>query len=269
MDKDIQVSVPAQTGVNNITEFFNTQRLTEMARMAESFAKSGAFGADIKGNGYAALVKIQAGFEMGMAPMEAMNSLYIVNGHVSIYGSAMVKRLRRFGWTLKYDDQPKSCTVTVKKGDEEYSFTSTEDMMVKSQAYKFAPMEKLRYHAISRIIRFNIPEVMDAGITYLKEEIEDMPMAEIKEVEASFSLDEALAKVIEAKTGDELQAAILEINKSQGVTAEQRDEVMKAIKEKMSQLKKATESQPRAEEVKAAEKLEEETFVDEAQTQIQ
>jgi len=157
---------------SDIAIHFETQRLAEMGRMAEAFHKAGCFGSDVK-NAYQALVKIQAGFEMGIPPMEAMNSLYIVNGHITIWGVAMIKRLKKFGWQVSYDDKPGECTVTIKKGDEVYSEKALASDVKKTGAYSFAPKQKLRYHAISQLIRFSVPEVLDAGISYLKEDAED------------------------------------------------------------------------------------------------
>lgn len=157
---------------SDIAIHFETQRLAEMGRMAEAFHKAGCFGSDVK-NAYQALVKIQAGFEMGIPPMEAMNSLYIVNGHIAIWGVAMIKRLKKFGWQVSYDDKPGECVVTIKKGDEVYSEKALASDVKKTGAYSFAPKQKLRYHAISQLIRFSVPEVLDAGISYLKEDAED------------------------------------------------------------------------------------------------
>ncbi|TXH08061.1 MAG: hypothetical protein E6R04_11595 [Spirochaetes bacterium] len=175
-NSNLPVTAPT---ANQIASFFDTERLTQMSKMAEAFAKSGAFGKDVA-NGYVALAKIQAGFEMGMAPMEAMNSLYIVNGHISIWGTAQSRLLKRKGYKLQYEDkddekgQPIECKVTVSKGDEVYIYTAMASEVKDKQGYKIAPKNKLRWHGLGQIIRFDIPEVMDAGISYLAEEVEDM-----------------------------------------------------------------------------------------------
>jgi len=177
----IQSTNPQGTA-DQISTYFQKDRLTNMLTLANEFFKSGCFGSDVK-NTHQALVKIQTGLEMGMAPMESMNSLYIVNGRVNIYGSAMTKKLRKAGWTIsdEYDDDanPKLCTVTVSKGDESYSYPSTllELEKLNSQAAKKAPKDKLFWHGVVRIIRKYIPEVLDQGVVYLAEEAEFMEAA--------------------------------------------------------------------------------------------
>ncbi len=177
----IQSANPEGTA-NKISTYFQKDRIANMLTMADQFFKSGCFGGDVK-NTHQALVKIQTGLEMGMAPMESMNSLYIVNGKVNIYGSAMTKKLRQAGWTIsdEYDDDanPKLCKVTVSKGEESYSYESTllELEKLNSQAAKKAPKDKLFWHGVGRIIRKYIPEVLDSGVIYLAEEAEFMDAA--------------------------------------------------------------------------------------------
>ena len=130
--------------MNDIDLFYNSDRLNLMVLMAREFSKSKAFGAD-SSTPEAILVKMQPGIEMGMAPMEAMNSLYIINGHVTIYGMAMAKRIREAGWKIEYlNETPEACTVKVTKEVETYEYTSTIQELNKlnSKAVKFAPKEK-------------------------------------------------------------------------------------------------------------------------------
>ena len=181
--------------MQDIDLFYNSDRLNLMVLMAREFSKSGAFGGDCK-TPEAILVKMQAGIEMGMAPMEAMNSLYIINGHVTIYGMAMAKRIREAGWKIEYlNETPEACTVKVTKEVEVYEYTSTIQELNKlnSKAVKFAPKEKLRWHALGRILRFNIPEVM-GSISYLKEEMEDVEIKEkpIQSVKKVFEVETVL-----------------------------------------------------------------------------
>lgn len=229
---------------SEVAVHFDSIRLQEMGKMAEAFHRAGCFGSDVK-NPYQALVKIQAGFEMGIPPMEAMNSLYIVNGHITIYGVAMSKRLRTKGWTISYDDKPDSCTVTIKKGEEAYSYTANSGELTKSQAFKFAPKEKLRWHALSRLIRFHVPEVLDAGVSYLKEEIEDLDLPGVKVVEMpngsapSLSAEEIGKKVNAAKSVQELEG-IVKIAVQSNLLKEEKKSLMVLV----AKVKKSLEDLP-------------------------
>jgi len=204
--------------LNQVAQFFDTERFQSMAKMAEAFAKSGAFGRDVP-NGYVALAKIQAGLEMGLPPMEAMNSLYIVNGHIGPYGAAQSKMLRKKGWALKYEDKedekgnPVACTVTVSKDGEVHTYTAKASELTKSNAFKIAPKNKLRWHGLGQIIRFEIPEVTDAGMMYLAEELEDLEPAKMQvsnvvgaDAEPQLSATDWMKKINESQDMQELNS---------------------------------------------------------------
>ena len=227
---------------SQIATFFEAERLNQMHKLATYFHQAGCFGADVK-NPQQALVKIQAGFEMGMAPMEAMNSLYIVNGKLTIYGMAMSKRLRLKGWRIAYDEsKPGETTVTISKSDEMYSYTATLEELKKlrSKAADFAAKDKLKWHALSRLIRFYVPEVLEAGVAYLKEEIEDMPPApgisvmDMPSDAVIIDADTILKQIEEAKELEELQQIAESIDK---LTGEELKNVREAIIKKREQLK--------------------------------
>ena len=177
-------SIDANGGIVNgdiIAAQFNRHRMTCMLTMAKQFAASGAMRPDIN-NLEKVFVILQTGFEMGMKPMESINSFYIVKGAVKPFASFWPRRLRQFGWQIQYDDKngadgkPESCTVTIshqKNGKK--SFTAhKKDIPSKSQAINFAPFEKLRYHALSRIVQFEVPEIMSSVVLLTDE---DMPPA--------------------------------------------------------------------------------------------
>lgn len=190
----------------NLDTYYNADRLNMMVKMANEFAKSQAFGADCK-TPQAILVKMQAGIEMGMAPMEAMNSLYIINGHVTIYGMAMAKRIRESGWKIDYiNETEKQVTVKVTKEDETHEYTATLEELNKlnSRAAKFAPKEKLRWHALGRILRFNIPEVMGGSVSYIKEEMEDIVVKEKPAVQKVFEVEEPQATPVDPETFEDI-----------------------------------------------------------------
>lgn len=71
------------------------------------------------------LFGLQAGYEMGMQPVESLQSLTIVNGTISLWGKAVPKRLRLHGWSLKFeeggDGDDQYCQATITKGEETYT----------------------------------------------------------------------------------------------------------------------------------------------------
>jgi len=162
--------------------YFQQARIQQQLAVATHFFNAKCFGGGVQ-NPEQLFVLIQAGAEMNMGPMEAVNSLYIVNGKITIYGMAMTKRLREAGWKITYDEsKPNETTATIIKGDEQYSYTATAKDLINSRAYKLAPKDKLKWHAISRLIRFYVPEITGGTISYIKEEIEDLPGFEMPQV---------------------------------------------------------------------------------------
>jgi hypothetical protein len=127
------------------------------------------------------------GREMGMKPFDAVNSLYIVNGAVRIYGKALAGQMRKHGFSVAYKDETvTSATAVVTKGDESFQETFTFEEAEKSKYtkdkngnLKFGWYEgvnrklKLRYGALNMIIRTYIPEVLGltAGIVEVDEDV--------------------------------------------------------------------------------------------------
>lgn len=163
------------TKASELSMHFEATRLNQMYNLAKQFHSAGCFGSDVK-NPEQALVKIQAGFEIGLAPVEAMNSLYIVKGKITMWGAALAKRLRQFGWHIDYQEENQNqVTAVITQGTESHKYTATVEEVRKlnSEALKFATKDKLRWHALGRLVRFSVPEVLGASANYLKEEVDD------------------------------------------------------------------------------------------------
>ena len=164
---------------SSIRQFFDPTHIDQILSLAQKFYEAKCFGSDVQ-NAAQALVKIQAGYEMGIPPVEAMNSLYIIKGKITMWGAAMTKRLRQNGWEIEYEDEktPKntwaSSTATITKGDKTYSYKATADEVEKGLGWKLSPLNKLRFHAIGQLIKFHVPEILDAGVYYSAEEIQDL-----------------------------------------------------------------------------------------------
>lgn len=167
------LTVTPKLDITEPTEFLNPIVWGQMKAMASSFVKSGAL--PKSENDFTVLMKIQAGYEMGMKPLEAVKSFYFVNGTMNIFGSATMRRLREHGWKISYKDEPNKCTVTVAKGDETYTETLTFEEAEKSgwtrgtQGLKPGWFEgvnrrlKLRYGAVSILLKTYLPEVLGSA----------------------------------------------------------------------------------------------------------
>ena len=132
--------------------------------MARQFTASGAF-PNQKPEQIYTLMK--AGNEMGMKPLESLSSLYILKGKIEPYGKGMIAILTKKGYRLKYTNEtPTSCTVTAsneKEGFEGSETVTTDDPIIKkSNAFKIAPKNKLRFHAIRMLLNFQLPHLISS-----------------------------------------------------------------------------------------------------------
>jgi len=155
-------------------EYYNPAKWEVMKKMAEDMVRSGAL--PKTDNAYTVLMKLQAGREMGLKPIEAVKSFYIVNGILNIYGSAVTRRLREHGWRIKFDDKFNACTATVSKEDESYTDTLTFEEAKKSGwTESFGKLKpgwvdginrktKLRYGVLSLIIKTCLSEVLGSAV---------------------------------------------------------------------------------------------------------
>ena len=179
------------------TSAFNPIVYSQMKQLATDLILGGATSADAK-TPEQLVVKLQAGFELGMTPVESLNSLYIVSGRVTIWGAALIKRLRIAGWSVNYKDEtPEKCTIVVSKGDDfiedTFYFKDAQDSGYTSGqsglkvGWKLGQNRKLkmRYGAASQLVKTYLPEVLGtiAGIAEVDEDAPN-PIESVEEKKA-------------------------------------------------------------------------------------
>lgn len=215
-DSQLEVrDVSLQEARTTPTDIFNPVAWQQMKGMATAFAASGALPRDMNANKLVLL--IQAGYEMGMKPVEAIKSFYFVNGILTIFGAATIRRLREHGWRIKYvesDADGGSCTATVTKRHsaddiEEYTDTFTyKDAEASGWTKGSKPgwllganrKNKLRYGVISKIIKTYIPEVLGSAVD-ISEIAEDASVVAVKGGRIA-NLPDPKAAVAEPQEGD-------------------------------------------------------------------
>lgn len=159
------------------TNFLDPNVYIQLKALAQDFIASKAI-PSVWNSAEQVLVGLQTGAEMGMKPMEAMNSLYPVNGAINVWGKATTRRLKEHGWKIEYSDEDQTkCTATVSKGDESY----TETFLFKDAELSgytkdnggrlkigwregMNRRKKLRYGVLSLIISTYIPEVLGSAM---------------------------------------------------------------------------------------------------------
>jgi len=168
------------------TNFLDPNVYMQLKALSQDFINSKAIPSVWK-SATQVLVGLQTGAEMGMKPMEAMNSLYPVNGAINVWGKATIRRLKEHGWTIEYTDETEdSCTATVTKGDEThkevFNFSEAEASgYTRDNSGKLKigwkpginRLKKMRYGVISLIISTYIPEVLGSamGIVEVSEDM--------------------------------------------------------------------------------------------------
>lgn len=192
----------------NATSFLDPNVYTQMKALANDFIASEAI-PSVWTSAQQVLVGLQTGIEMGMKPMEAMNSLYPVNGSINVWGKATTRRLKEHGWTIAYSKESQdACTATVTRGNESYTETFkfadaelsgyTKDRYGKLKIGWTPGMnrrKKLRYGVLALIISTYIPEVLGSaiGIVEVSEDY-DIGSNKSRYVENSFDDKKELLK---------------------------------------------------------------------------
>lgn len=132
-------------------------------KLAEHLVNSGALPSKRAEHAY---IIMKAGEEMGMKPLEAMRSLYIVNGQISAWGKGMISILTKNGYEIDYSNESSmGVDVTISKGLFLQSYRvdrKSEEALQKSKAMSFASKNKMRYHGVRQIINFHLPHLFGA-----------------------------------------------------------------------------------------------------------
>ena len=145
------------------------QSLDEALRFAEVLAQSSIVPKDFQGNPGNILVAVQWGMELGLQPMQAMQSIAVINGRPALWGDAVIA-LVRSSPACEYiyeTDDGHTATIRVKRrGEEEQVRTfSMDDAKAAGLAGKTGPwtqypkrMRQMRARAFA--LRDVFPDVL-------------------------------------------------------------------------------------------------------------
>lgn len=141
--------------------------LDQAYRYAQALAQSNLLPKDLFGKPANVLTIILYGQQLNLTPMQAIQSIYVVNGRPSMSGQLWLSKVREAGHRVKVSDHtPKSCTVTITRGDtaEEHTETFTWDEAVTAKltgkdVWKSYPKRMLLWRAVSNCATVICPEV--------------------------------------------------------------------------------------------------------------
>ena len=150
------------------------------------------------------LVALEAGREIGIAPINALNSFYIINGKITIYGDTAIAVVLRDGHKIDWGKcDANEANVTITRGDNAKSmtakFTYADAQRKKLDVYsdgrknpfwqKF-PENMLKFKAFGSIARFIVADSL-RGMT-IKEELDGGSIDETPIIEAPAKKQEAI-----------------------------------------------------------------------------
>jgi hypothetical protein len=214
---------------------------TEIMSIGKAFAESGMF-PDTK-SAAQAIVKIQAGQEIGIPPFAAMSGIHIIQGKPTIGAGIMASIVKGSG---KYDyrvveSTDKVCSIDFYQGKEKIgnsTFTIEDAKKALTKNLDKFPKNMLFARAMSNGVKWYTPDVF-SGPVYVPEEmtapITEDAKAEVVEVTTP---EQALHMIDQATTVD----AIGIIFKSLPIELQKNNDIIQFCKEKKTQLTK-TENQ--------------------------
>lgn len=158
--------------------------------LGKVFAESGLF-PDIK-SASQGLVKILAGKELGLSPIQSLNSFYFVNGRIGIVSQtmgALIKNSKKYEYETK-EHTNETCKIAFYKiidGKKELLGESVFGKVEAARAgvinkdnYKNYPMNMYFARALANGARWYCPDVISAF--YIVEELQDLTPEKKEEV---------------------------------------------------------------------------------------
>lgn len=155
----------------NALAHMSTEQLKYIA--ATDFVPKG-----LRGNMPAILACVATGRELGLADMESLRSIHIIDGKATMSAELMVKLVRRRGHSISGSFGDGQVTVTGRRADtdDEMAVTWTRDMatragLVTKDNWKRYPEAMLWARAASQLCRMLFPDCL-GGVSYTEDEAE-------------------------------------------------------------------------------------------------
>ena len=137
-------------------------------RLAKNLAMSNLLPTAVRGKPADVLVTILYGQELGIAPMQALQTIYVVNGRPTLSAQLWVALARRAGHKVRVvEEAPESCTVEVERVDDPGHPTRVTYTLDQAKAAKLTGKDVWTGHraamlyarAVSTAVRRACPEV--------------------------------------------------------------------------------------------------------------
>lgn len=137
-----------------------------------------------------ALIAINLGSSMGLAPAESLYRIDVIQGTPTASAELVASNVRKAGHKLrvKVDERAQSVTAEIIRADDpEYTYSVTRDMkwaqgmgLATKDNYKKQPMTMLQWRAITAVARLAASEAL-YGVGYTSDEVREMSPAQAAE----------------------------------------------------------------------------------------
>ena len=164
MTNEISKSVISADDPNAI---FTTQGLEQALKVCQHFMASRALPQSYT-TPQAVLMAIQAGRELGMKPLEAINGMMVINGQIKLWGTALTGRVTRLGYKIKWGtctDQEANVSIVepdgTETGVENYTIEDAKKaQLLGKKNWTGHAKVMLRWRALSNAVKFNFPHLL-------------------------------------------------------------------------------------------------------------
>lgn len=182
------------------------QTVDDAIKFADLLCRSSLVPKDYQGNAGNIIVAMQWGMELGLQPLQAMQSIAVINGRPSIFGDAMIALVKGSGLleAMREDISDNEATCHVKRrGEAEQSRTFTvEDakkagLWGKQGPWQQYPKRMLQMRARSWALRDIFPDVL-RGV-YLAEEAQDIAREKDVTAEGSSEIQAPISRTEQVK----------------------------------------------------------------------
>lgn len=249
---------------------FNLQpaSMQEFMDLAEKFSRSTMVPKDYQGRSDNIIVAWQFGSEVGLKPMQALQSIAVINGRPSIWGDGMLALVRGSGLLEDFQetitDTLATCRVK-RKGESVCERTFSLDdarkagLLNKSGPWTQYPKRMLQLRARGFALRDafadvlkglhmaeeaqDIPQEIDMGAAQVADKKHETKTAAVKEKLQSklqipkMSADEVMQEISSARTLDQLE--LVKAKATLIENEEEKNTARKAFKQKYADLKSA------------------------------
>lgn len=152
-------------------------------RLAKNLAMSSIIPQDLRGNPADVLVIVLYGQELGLAPMQAMNTIDVVKGRPSLRANLWVALTRKAGHKVRVlKETGTSCTVSVTRNDDPEPVVVTYTLddaktagLLSNDNYRKNPKAMLYARAASTACRRACPEVAMGFVDEYEAEVIEAP----------------------------------------------------------------------------------------------